>query len=349
LSIKIIINNLSMETTTNTEGGEVKSKSNFRMFLFGLIGLVGLVILGAIAFGTYRAYAQVATDPFTATVASILRLPALKVGDQKVLYSDYLSDLKAIHVMQQYDKANNGPGAELTAEQMSDQVLLRLSNMILVNKAAKNYNLSVTDKDISDLKAQMLQQFKDEADANAQLMKRYGWTMAQYQEKVMKPFILQNKLSDAIAADPTLQTDIRNQAQQVLSQILNGADFATMAKQYGSDATAEQGGDLGWFGKGDMVPQFETAAFSLKKGEVDPVLVETQFGYHIIKLVDKRTTTAKDATTGKSVTKDEIRASHILFPYLDLGTYLDRISKQTDYHLYINVHNPFLPSTSTQQ
>lgn len=333
-----------METTTNTE--EAKVKSNFRMFLFGLIGLVVLVFLIAIGFGTYRAYAKVATDPFTTTVASILRLPALKVGDQKILYSDYISDLKAIHTMQIYDKANNGPGANLSESDMSDQVLLRLSNIILVNKAAKNYGLTVTDKDITDLKTQMLQQFKDEADANDQLIKRYGWTMDQYQKKVMTPFILQNKLSEAIQGDATLQTGQKEAAQQVLNQILNGADFAAMAEKYGTDATAPKGGDLDWFGKGDMVPEFEAAAYSLKKGEVDPILVETQFGFHIIKLTDKRTTTSKDAA-GKSVKAEQVRASHILFPYVDLGTYLDKISKETDFHMYINVHNPFVKEAAS--
>lgn len=76
-------------------------------------------------------------------------------------------------------------------------------------------------------------------------------------------------------------------AEEVLAQIKGGADFAEMAKQYGTDGTKDTGGDLGYFAKGAMVAEFETAAFAMEKGEVSD-LVKTQHGWHIIKLTDKR-------------------------------------------------------------
>jgi foldase protein PrsA len=73
-------------------------------------------------------------------------------------------------------------------------------------------------------------------------------------------------------------------AQQVLAQVRQGKDFAALAKQYSIDeASKSNGGDLGWFPKGVMEPQFETIAFQLKQGQVSDV-VQTQFGYHIIKV-----------------------------------------------------------------
>lgn len=330
--------------TPKLEGDKKENKlnkmTNLRMFLFGLLGLLGVVILGVAGFGVYRAYAKADTGAFTVTVAKILRLPALKVGSDTVLYGNYVDDLKAIRIMRDYDKANNGPGANLTDEQMSDQVLWRLANIILVNDAAKTYGIKVEDKDIADLKSQMLQQFKDEDAANAELEKRYGWDMNDYETKVMRPFILQNKLQEKLQNDPQIKQDLQNKAMQVLQQIKNGADFAEMAKQYGSDSTATQGGDLGWFGRGEMVPQFEEAAFSLKKDELDQNLVETSYGYHIIKVTDKKTEKVKD-DKGKMVDKEQVRASHILFPFADLAQYLDTLAKQTNIHLYMSVHNPF--------
>jgi len=327
-------------------------QSNLKMFLFGLVGLLALAVIVVAGVGIYKVYAKTSTDKFTVTVAKILHLPALKVGSETVSYANYVEDLKAINTMRDYDKANNGPGATLTDEQMSDQVLWRLANIILVNNAAKTYGLTIADQDVTDLKAQMMQQFKDEAAANTELEKRYGWNLSIYETKVMRPFILQNKLQEKIQADPKMKTDLQNQAQQVLDQIKAGADFAAMAQKYGSDSTAANGGDLGWFTRGEMVPQFEQTAFSLKKGELAPNLTETSYGYHIIKVTDTKTEKVKDPKTGKMVDQQSVRASHILFPFADITTYLNTLAKQTDIHLYLNVHNPFTDlktATSTQQ
>ncbi len=83
--------------------------------------------------------------------------------------------------------------------------------------------------------------------------------------------------------------DAQKQAEEVLQRVKNGEDFAMLAKEFGSDATKEQGGDLGWFGRGAMVPDFENAVFALQPGQVADNLVKTEFGYHIVKLVDRRT------------------------------------------------------------
>jgi peptidyl-prolyl cis-trans isomerase D len=73
-------------------------------------------------------------------------------------------------------------------------------------------------------------------------------------------------------------------AQKVLAEIQSGASFEKMAAQYGGDGTAANGGDLGWFGKGQMVKPFENAIFNANKPGVLPNIVETQFGYHIIRV-----------------------------------------------------------------
>ncbi|MBI5483189.1 MAG: peptidylprolyl isomerase [Deltaproteobacteria bacterium] len=76
-------------------------------------------------------------------------------------------------------------------------------------------------------------------------------------------------------------------AAKLRKELAGGADFAALAKGNSTCPSSQQGGDLGFFGKGQMVPAFENAAFSLKPGEISDV-VETQFGYHIIKLTEKK-------------------------------------------------------------
>lgn len=78
-----------------------------------------------------------------------------------------------------------------------------------------------------------------------------------------------------------------DQAKEILEEINNGLSFEEAASKYSHCPTNANGGDLGYFTKGKMVPEFETVAFSMEIGEIsDPV--KTQFGYHIIKLADRK-------------------------------------------------------------
>jgi len=78
------------------------------------------------------------------------------------------------------------------------------------------------------------------------------------------------------------------EAKDIEDQLKKGADFATLAKEKSKDPGAADGGDLGYFTKEQMVPEFSEAAFKLEKGQIsDPI--HTQFGWHIIKVEDKRT------------------------------------------------------------
>ncbi len=93
----------------------------------------------------------------------------------------------------------------------------------------------------------------------------------------------------AEAQTPEAKAVAKEKAQDVLNKIKGGADFAEMAKTYGTDGTSTRGGDLGWFGKGQMVGAFEKACFAPSSAGLLPNLVETEFGYHIIKVTQAKT------------------------------------------------------------
>jgi len=77
----------------------------------------------------------------------------------------------------------------------------------------------------------------------------------------------------------------RNKIENILAQLKKGKDFSEMAKKYSEDASAQNGGDLGYFKKGEMIKEFENTAFSLETGKISGI-VKTPFGFHIIKVTD---------------------------------------------------------------
>jgi len=124
------------------------------------------------------------------------------------------------------------------------------------------------------------------------------------QEK-MKP--TDEEVAAYLTSHPELDTDKKNRAtaEEVLKRARAGEDFGKLAQEFSTDGSKDKGGDLGWFGHGAMVPEFEQAAYALKPGEISDV-VQSKFGFHIIKLEERKTET-KD---GKP--EETVHARHIL-------------------------------------
>jgi len=317
---------------------------NKKMFVFGLVGflLVALIILVGVSL--FRVYSKTADDGFTVTMAKALKLPALKVAGNTVSYSQFVTDMNAIKHVRKYDIENSGPMAQITEDQMVDQVLWRLATNVLVNKLASEKGIEVEDGEIEEVRANVLEQFGgDEDKLTSELQERYGWDLKEYEEKVIVPFLLQRNLSEFIAKDVDSREAIKGQALEVLDEIKNGADFADMSAEYGQDGTAEVGGDLGWFGPGQMVLPFEMIAFDLEPGELASELAETQFGYHIIQVDETRMSPKMDEEGNEVAGEEEkqVKARHILFRYPSLDTYLDKMTQGSNVKVYLKVNNPF--------
>ncbi len=113
--------------------------------------------------------------------------------------------------------------------------------------------------------------------------------------------IAQTKVEEYNASHILLEDEAR--AKEIILELDGGADFAEAAKKYSTGPSGESGGELGWFDAGTMVPEFSAATAELEVGKYSATPVKTQFGYHIIKLSDKR---AKDPQPFDTV-KDQLR------------------------------------------
>jgi foldase protein PrsA len=104
-------------------------------------------------------------------------------------------------------------------------------------------------------------------------------------------------------------------AQEILDKLKSGEDFAELAKEYSTDtATAEKGGELGFITSGEMVEEFEKAAFALKVGEISDI-VKTDYGYHIIKATDYKEAKESTYEDSKELAKEAALAEKISSEY----------------------------------
>lgn len=222
----------------------------------------------------------------------------------------------------------------------NDSIVSIVDRMVteeLVNQEAKAKNITLTDKDLVDEVAAMKLDYGGE-EGFQQFLAYYGMTEDDLKNELKLSatvrLLLQSEIeitdeqvqayfdenkekiggsAEKVRASHILVTD-KDLAEDILAQLKNGADFAELAKEYSTDGSAANGGDLGYFTADKMVDEFSEAAFALKDGEISDI-VQSQYGYHIIKRTGYEPATEanfddlKDAIKVKLV-NDEIYANH---------------------------------------
>lgn len=253
-------------------------------------------------------------SPLVYKVSQVVPYPVMRVNGEFVSYGRFLFEYNSI---KQYYKSQTGSdGKPLidfnTAEgkkkllELRKQVQDQLKSDVVTQQLVKTNKITVTTKELNDRTDAIIKQAGGKDKVNEVLKKYYGWTLSDLKKK-LKFQIASEKLQTKLGTDGAANAQAKAKAEDVLKQVQAGGDFAELAKKYSQDSSAAAGGDLGLFGKGQMVPEFENAVFALQVGQVSGI-VKTKYGYHIIKVTEKK--------------DDQIKASHILIKGVDVDQYI---------------------------
>ena len=291
-----------------------------------IVGLL-VVFLAVFAVLIYKFHSD---SRIVQIVADVVPYPAEQVNGHFVSYGDYLFEVNSVkHYYLSQTTADGKVAIDFTTtdgkqklKTLQGQVLQELRQDAIVRQLATKYKLTVTDKEVQTQVDQITKSAGGLAKVQDVLKKFYGWSLNDLKKKISFQ-LLQQKVTTQVQSDPGLNTQAKNQATSVLKQIQAGGDFATLAKKYSQDSSAANGGDLGFFGKGQMVKAFEDAAFALQPGQVSG-LVKTQYGYSIIKV------------TEYNADHSQVHASQILIKPVDFTQYLQTQLKQAKIHQYIH-------------
>jgi len=304
---------------------EEKKENIWKSFYLGIIAAAAIIILALVAFFAYRAIYQLSTDDLTVKVVKAIHLPAGFVASSAISYKNFVEDVKAVSLFYEAN-AQNGATAPTLAE-IRKSVWDRLVKNKILEKVARANKIEVTAKEIDDEFGKFVTEVGSEAKATEMIKNNYGWSVAQFKEKIIKFYLLQTKLTAAENIAKTLDEAAKKQAEEVLAKVKEGKQsFEDLAKEYSADGSAAQGGDLGWFGKGMMVKEFEEGVAKLQPGQVSE-LVKSKFGYHIIKLEEKKTEKGEE----------KWHTRHILIVSSDFEKYLENLIKNEKIWKWIKI------------
>ena len=251
----------------------------------------------------------------------------------KDIMLDQMIDIEA--VTQQAKKDGLAPSKEEV-----DKAFDELKKNIDADEA---YKKKLQEKGIDDtyLRQQQeqdltIQNYKENFDKNVKItdeeMQKYynEHKKDYYKDEVKASHILISTVDDnGKELSEAKKKEAKKKAEEVLKKAKSGEEFSELAKEYSDDkGSAENGGDLGYFTKGQMVQPFEEAAFSLKPGEISGI-VESEYGYHIIKVYDKI-----DEQLPFNDVKDEIKNILIEDKYV---ASIEDISKKAKVEKYENI------------
>lgn len=220
-------------------------------------------------------------------------------------------------------------GGKTFIQAVQENVLDKLVNDEAIIQSLQEKNVKIDEKKVDELYTSYMEQMKDQIEAK-KFLEDNGIDETFIRDQIRSQLYMeefQNMVMDELDIDDTklkeyydknmeayrdlqikashILLETEEDAKDVLDKVQKGEDFAELAKKYSTGPSAPQGGDLGYFSKGMMVPEFEEAALALKVGEVSEP-VKTKFGYHIIKVMDR-----KEEMRAFEEVKEEIRGNMI--------------------------------------
>lgn len=291
------------------------TKKKAKLLIIVLVILIGVIIMGAGCYWlVYKQTGQGATEKW---LTSTFPFPVALVNSKVVSLSDYQKSLNGMVTFfdkQEEQQLNLVVRPEDDA--LREQELERFIEIELLEQLAEKEGVTASSEDVDKyFEEEILPQSSGGlAEAEQTFSDLYNWSVDDFKKFVLYEVVLIQKLEQAYAADGEEDAALLAEATTLYEEIIKAErPFSEYASENSDDpGSAANGGMLGFFGKGVMVPEFEEAAFALDIGEVS-LPVKTDFGYHIIKVTDK------DEEAGT------VEARHILLSFTTIKNRVDEL------------------------
>lgn len=286
-------------------------------------GIIGISLLVLVAFSWTMLYQRHSDSDLAYRLSQIMPFPVARVNGHFVRYEEYLFELRQnTHYLTNQENVDfSTEEGKIQLDGLRRQALDRVIEREIIKELAVDNGVSVSESEVDEQIALIRSQ--GGVGDNLQTLEDtlsdfYGWDLDDLR-RVVRSQVLRQKLL------PLLDTETKPRAQAVLDKVKAGLDFSKAAKQYSDDAlTKDKGGVIGNIlsSNTEIPPQIVQKAFELKAGETADELVQTLFGYHIVKTIKYRG-------------PDEAEVAHILFRFKDIKEFTQAKLDQSSVSEYI--------------
>ena len=299
-------------------------QSKHRIAIISAIIISGILIF-FLVLSWYLLYQRQSIGDFAYRMSQIIPFPIARVDGQYVRYEEYLFELRQnVHYLVTQENVDfNTAEGQVQLDGYRRQALDKVIDAAVIRQLANEQGIAVSEQEVED-QINLIRSSGGIGDATQTLEDTlqdfYGWNLADLR-RVIKAQLLKQKLI------PIFDTTAKPRAETVLEDVLSGVDFAKAAKKYSDDEfTKNNGGSLGFIRRTntDIPPQIVEKAFSLEAGQTADELVQTLFGYHIVR-------------TNKFRGEDEAQISHILFRFEDASVFVNARKEQIGISRYITL------------
>src|SRR3989338_7211768 len=255
--------------------------------IYSVLAIAAIImIIGGL---TSVVYLGPPTDAWVRPIVSVLPYPALVVGNKVLTFSEYLKELDAFTKYVGILSADQAPP---TADEIKQQVLKTLENKVVIQQLAEQYKIFLDQARVDEMYTGIASQTGDEAFA-VQVADSFGWTIAEFKQRVVEPYVLAAQVGGALAVDTELQKEAKIKADEVFARLKNNEDFAVVADEINKNRPIGAGGDVGFYDRANLPKEWLDALDRLAINEYTDV-IDAPDGFLILKLTGKE---EKDGVT----------------------------------------------------
>lgn len=259
--------------------------------LYSMASLV-VLILALVAILTYGFNDIVPAN----YLAEKLRYPGVIVGkNDPISIKEINDDLRAIkNFYESQDFSDLGLRVDFSTEEGIKRLQIKKKNLInklvedaIIKKLAKDRGIRITEETASQELARKLEEYGSENYLRDTVFRLYGWQLDDFKKNIVLPDLYREALEAKVGEQEREFVEAKEKIEKARKELEDGTDFNQVAEKYSSGESAKNGGELGWFSYGQMLPEIALGIADLEKGQTSDILTSS-LGYHLVSVEDRK-------------------------------------------------------------